>query len=225
MGTNNETVYIFGVCLTHTHTHTNIYTYTHTYIYIYTYTCTILDSVVGIDTRLRASSPKNHSLIPGIRKKEYIPQRLLFSAYRRLFSQEWGDRGLKIRPHLHLVPGLRTSWIHLFSLTWLHTLDRNNVYVLNICWYVYLLTYSMEQSPSWEASRFSASQEIPRILWNPNVHYHISKCPPPVPILSQLDSVHTPTSHFLRNHFNIILPLCIYVYIYIHTRVCVCMCI
>jgi hypothetical protein len=26
------------------------------------------------------------------------------------------------------------------------------------------LTYSMEQSPSWEANRFSASQEIPRIL-------------------------------------------------------------
>ena len=25
----------------------------------------------------------------------------------------------------------------------------------------------MVQSPSWEANRFSASQEIPRILWNP----------------------------------------------------------
>jgi len=31
----------------------------------------------------------------------------------------------------------------------------------------------MEQSPSWEANRSSASQEIPRILWKAKVHYRI----------------------------------------------------
>ena len=63
----------------------------------------------------------------------------------------------------------------------------------------------MEQSPSWKGNWFSASQEIPCILWNPNVHYRIRKCPPPVPIVSQLDIVHDLTSHFLKIHLNIIL--------------------
>ena len=48
----------------------------------------------------------------------------------------------------------------------------------------------MEQSHSWEANRFSASQEFAQILWNPKVHYHI----------------YAPTSHFLNIQLNIFLP-------------------
>jgi hypothetical protein len=70
----------------------------------------------------------------------------------------------------------------------------------------YLLTYSMQQSTPWEANRFSATQEISRILWNPEVHYRIHNSPPPVLILSQINPVHAPTSHYLRIHHNIILP-------------------
>ena len=70
----------------------------------------------------------------------------------------------------------------------------------------YLLTYSMVQNPSWEANWFAASQELPRILWNPKVHYRTHKSPSPVPILGQPDPDHVPTSHLLEIHPNIIHP-------------------
>ena len=64
----------------------------------------------------------------------------------------------------------------------------------------------MQKSPSWEANRFSARQEIPRILWNQMFHYRTHNSPPLAPILSQLNPVKNPTSHFLKIHLHIILP-------------------
>ena len=78
--------------------------------------------------------------------------------------------------------------------------------------YIYLFTHSVEQSRSWEANRFSASQNIPRILWNPKRNYPIQKCPPLVLILNQIDPVHAshPTSGrpilILSSHLRLGLP-------------------
>jgi hypothetical protein len=55
-----------------------------------------------------------------------------------------------------------------------------------------LHTYSTEQSPSSEATRFSASQEIPRNLWNPKVHYRFHNSPPLVSILTYINPIHAP---------------------------------
>jgi hypothetical protein len=86
-----------------------------------------------------------------------------------------------------------------------------------------ILTNSMEQSPFWEANTCSAAQ-IPRLLWNPKVHYHVHRNPLSAPVLIKINAINTvppyfvplifirPWACFLQNvnlfkvHFVIILP-------------------
>ena len=78
--------------------------------------------------------------------------------------------------------------------------SKGNVFCL------YLRTYSIVQSPSWEANWFADSQEIPRISRKPKGHYRTHKRPPPVSILAQPNPVHIPTFHLLEIRPNIIHP-------------------
>jgi len=55
---------------------------------------------------------------------------------------------------------------------------QKKFFIVQKCYWMntYLLTYSMEHSPTWEANRFSSSQEIPQLLRNSKVHCCIHKC-------------------------------------------------
>jgi len=62
----------------------------------------------------------------------------------------------------------------------------------------------MEQSHSEEANFSSTNEEIPRILWNPLVHYRFHISPQLIPTLSQINLVHTLPTDFFTILFNII---------------------
>jgi hypothetical protein len=70
----------------------------------------------------------------------------------------------------------------------------------------------MELSLSSEVANGAATQELPSILWNLKVHYRVHKSPLLVPILSQIDPVHTTPSYpsksilILSTHLRLDLP-------------------
>jgi hypothetical protein len=52
-----------------------------------------------------------------------------------------------------------------------------------------------------EAASSLATQEFPKILWNPKVHYRVHKRPPVVPSLSQINPTLATTSFFCNITF------------------------
>ena len=93
------------------------------------------------------------------------------------------------------------SGASILNISFLFGVHQLFIIISLIC----LLTYSKEHSPSWEANRFSASQEISRILRKPKVHYGLYKCRPTGPVLRQTFQS-MPPSYLLKNNLNIILP-------------------
>jgi hypothetical protein len=69
----------------------------------------------------------------------------------------------------------------------------------------YLLTPCSRVLEKLTSKLCSWSRNSPH-LWNPKIPQLIHKCPPPVPILSQLHLVPTTPSNFLKIHPNIIFP-------------------
>jgi len=74
--------------------------------------------------------------------------------------------------------------IYVCTIKWISDLKELIMTYLLVwltdCMNDWLTDSTMEQSSSWETNRFSASHELPRILWSPKVHYRINQSPPPL---------------------------------------------
>jgi len=64
------------------------------------------------------------------------------------------------------------------------------IFLLSLLKYYWIINNVLHGAESFlRDNRFSASQEIPRVLWKPEVHYRTHNSPPTVPILRLLVNI------------------------------------
>jgi hypothetical protein len=128
-----------------------------------------------------------------------VPKRVFYYCKNTALRKKWLPRawgqGFDSRQEDRLLP----SPPHTHTHTHTHTHILNKEQLSTETWTTHSETRS-KSSPSWEANSFSASQKIPRILWNPKVHYRIHNSPLLVSFPIHINPVYAV-------HFNIILLL------------------
>jgi len=116
----------------------------------------------------------------------------------RKISSQPGFDSLNVRP----VVSRCTDWDIPAHQVWTYSSYTLGV-ILCKCLLMAALTPWSEFLTSWSSS---FSQEIPRILWNPEVYYCPNKNLPLARIQNQTNPVHAaPPSFFFKLHFNITL--------------------
>jgi len=104
------------------------------------------------------------------------PLNLLFSKRQWINPLHWRGRRVVLKTHFHLTPMVWTLYLH--SPTRLQS---------------ELITGpTNELSRTEYFNRSWASQEITRILWNPEIHYPIHYSSPPASVQRQIKPVHVP---------------------------------
>jgi hypothetical protein len=118
---------------------------------------------------------------------------ILTSSENKIFTANTGinnhTAAMTLHPSLLIKSQQELRQKHFHSTTeasWLHLMN--------------MITHGAE--PFWEANCV-ATQELPSILWNPKVQYRVHMSLPLVPILSQINLIHTIPSSL---HFNTVRP-------------------